>query len=43
MKQIEISNSNDFREKSWELENEMDNQIILSLLDSVEHFHAIDF
>lgn len=43
MKQIEISNSNDFREKSWELENEMDNQIILSLLDSVEHFHAIRF
>jgi len=43
MKQIEINNSKDFREKSWELENEKDNQIILSLLDSVEHFHAIRF
>lgn len=43
MKQIDINNSNDFREISWELENEKDNQIILSLLDSVEHFHAIRF
>jgi len=43
MTQIEITNSDDFREKSWELENETDNQIILSLNDDIEHFHAIRF
>lgn len=43
MKQIDINSSSDFRKKSWELENEKDNQIILSLQTSVEHFHAIRF
>lgn len=43
MKQIGINNINHFREIVWELRNETDNQIILSLLDSVEHSHAIRF
>ncbi len=43
MRTINIIDSNDFRDKSWTLKGETDNQIILSLLDSVEHFHAIRF
>ncbi|NRT14794.1 hypothetical protein HNP99_001138 [Flavobacterium sp. 28A] len=43
MIQIEIMNNDNFREKSWELEKEIDNQIILSLNEDVEHFHAMRF
>ena len=43
MTTINIIDSNDFRDRSWTLKEETDNQIILSLLDSVEHFHAIRF
>jgi hypothetical protein len=43
MTKIEILNSDDYRTKSWDLKKETDNQIILSLNDDIEHFHAIRF
>jgi hypothetical protein len=43
MKCIEINNSIEFQEKTWEIQNIFDNEINLILLDNIDHCPAIRF